>query len=78
MTSSRRLTPVQQDVLDRLRDGWSIREWYALGCTLHYSKDRHGPAPRHVSDSTVESLQRHGVIRLSGKQTKQWRQWVLA
>ncbi len=51
-----KLTKVQQDVLDRLRDGWVI-----VG-TRGYHLRKDGEASRHLAEVTVDSLVRRGLI----------------
>lgn len=54
-----RPTPVQQDVLDRLREGATIEDGYGLTYVLR--KD--GEPNRHVSWNTVHSLIRRNLLR---------------
>lgn len=52
-----RLTPVQRDVLERLRDGW----WLVWSPSV-WRLIKDGEAPRHVADVTVDALTRRGLI----------------
>lgn len=66
--TARRLTAVQKDVLERLKDGWVLRGFVPQEMT------KHGEALRHIKSSTRDSLERRGLI------VWEWtsHQWVLA
>lgn len=70
--TAQRLTRVQRDVLDRLRDGWKIPKVYCAG---DYRLCKDGEPSRHVADATVLSLVRRDLIRKENR--TDWA-WVLA
>lgn len=53
-----KLTKVQQDVIDRLRDGWRLR-YDGDG----WMEERFQRPSRHVATRTVEALYRRGLIQ---------------
>lgn len=66
MTSPRltpRLTAVQKDVLDRLRDGWEL--YGTIGRS--YGMHKRGEAYRHVAAVTVDSLVARHLICHDGQ-----------
>lgn len=66
MTSTpRRLTPVQRDVLDRLRDGWELKRDFVVhrfSIGYGYQLQKSGEPSRYVAKVTIESLMRHGYL----------------
>lgn len=68
--TSPRLTPVQRDVLERMKNGWTLAMLLGVsGAELRKS----GEPARHVSEITVDSLIGRRLIRNNGDFT-----WVLA
>ena len=63
--SSQRLTRVQRDVLELMRDGWVIE--------VHHEAmlKKDGEASRHVRSNTFEALVNRGLIVNGG-----WVTWV--
>lgn len=65
-----RLTPVQRDVLDRLRDGWELwHNWPGV-----YTLTKHCLPTRHVATSTAMSLIGRGLVKVSSMPSK----WTIA
>lgn len=55
-----RLTQVQQDIIDRMRDGWALHGTYP-----HYELRKDGEPSRHVAPVTVDSLVGRELLRRS-------------
>ena len=78
MTKPRRLTRVQRDVIDRLRDG----AWIDSGYGMTYTLCQDDESSRHVHWSTMHALIRRGLLAspFSGPPRTPngvWR-WILA
>ncbi len=56
---SSRLTAVQRDVIERLKDGWK----YHPSGAIHFCLTKEGEAPRHVKSVTHWSLVERGLLR---------------
>lgn len=65
-------TKVQQDVIDRMKDGWTLIGWG------DYQLVKDGEPSRHVATVTVDSLWGHGVLKLDGASTRRSYRWTLA
>ena len=68
ISPSSRLTTVQQDVIDRLADGWTLA---GLGGLWSFVLQKPGEPSRHVANATVLSLiNRRLIVKSAGA-------WVL-
>ena len=64
-TRKPRLTPVQRDVLERMRDGWELRRDFVMNrasIRYGYQLQKPGEPRRYVAAVTIESLKRRGYL----------------
>ena len=68
-TPSAKLTPAQQHVVDRMREGWSLGVDVTFGGGAWMQKGglgRGGPAEHHIRWGTVHALQAKGIVKSLG------------
>jgi len=58
-----KLTKVQQDVLDKMNDGWELGCYINSGCNLQKGGLGRGGQTQRVSHATVTSLYQKHLIR---------------
>lgn len=66
--TTKRLTSVQRDVIERLRDGW----WIGTDWGGDYMLRKPGEASRHVAYVTFKSLEGRGIIVNTGIARENW------